>query len=169
MLEQLVPMIGVVLGSFATYAGATLAERARFKRLLTTRWDQNKLDVYAEFATCVKDMLRSAGRYADARDEGFTDLAELRAELEAADNRRSTVFERLVLLGDPAVTEAAKSANQLVLKAKRISVEGPATAEERTLGGDDVVGALNMLHDAARQDLGISRTPGRGIVARPGQ
>ncbi|MBF6132807.1 hypothetical protein IU501_07295 [Nocardia otitidiscaviarum] len=161
MIDQIVPMVGVVLGSLTTYLGTAWAERVRYQRLLATRWDQHKLDVYAEYASAVKDMLRAAGRHADARDRGVEELAVLRAELESSDNRRSTVFERLVLLGDPAVTEAAKTANRLVLEAKRISTEISSTSEQRLRRGDEVVAALNSLHQAARIDLGIPR-PIRG-------
>ncbi|WP_063776060.1 hypothetical protein [Nocardia vulneris] len=169
MLEQLVPMIGVVLGSLATYAGATMAERARFKRLLSTRWDENKLDAYAEFASCVKDMLRAAQRHSQAREEQWAELPLVRSELEAADNRRSTVFERVVLLGDPAVKEAAAAANQVVLESKRMSVEGTSTPGQHDLGGGQVVDALNLLHEAAREDLGIRRPARHGIAIRPTQ
>ncbi|WP_306362516.1 hypothetical protein [Nocardia sp. CC227C] len=165
MIDQIVPMVGVVLGSLTTYLGTAWAERVRYQRLLATRWDQHKLDVYAEYASAVKDMLRAAGRHADARDDGVQELSVLRAELEFSDNRRSTVFERLVLLGDPAVTEAAKEANQFVLEAKRISTEAPSSREQRMRGGDEVVAALNTLHQIARADLGIPGPDRRRVIS----
>ncbi|MEV6069261.1 hypothetical protein AB0L82_22170 [Nocardia sp. NPDC052001] len=167
MIDQLVPMIGVLLGSFATYLGSSVVERAQFKRLLATRWDEGKLETYAEYASAVKDMLRAAGRYMEARDDG-RELAGLRAELEAADDVRSRIFERVVLLGDPDVTEAGKEVNRQVLETRRLALD-PATPAGQNLGGDDVVGALNGLHEAARKDLGITRSPRRRYPMLPGR
>ncbi|MFE2954757.1 hypothetical protein [Nocardia tengchongensis] len=171
MIDQIVPMAGVLLGSAATYIGTALAERAKFQRQLQTRWDQGKLDVYAEYATAVKNMLRAAGRLAEANGKGSGEITVLTAELEAADDRRSTVFERLVLLGDPDVTEAAKSTNQLVLEAKQVA-RATHAGETPLMPGDAVVAALNTLHEAARHDLGIRRPPRRrpepGRLPQPG-
>lgn len=166
MIDQIVPMVGVMLGSMTTFVGTALAERAQFRRLMATRWDESKLEVYAQYASSVKDMLRAANRLADASNRGEENLAAMRAELEAADDRRSLVFERLVLLGDPDVTESARNANQLVLEAK--SVANGVSSEERRLPGDAIVEALNMLHIAARTDLGIRETVRRRVgLTRP--
>ncbi|MGW5924583.1 hypothetical protein ACWFPY_36800 [Nocardia fluminea] len=154
MLDQLIPMLGVLVGSLTTYLGASIAERARFKRALATRWDESKLETYSEYAGTVKDMLRAAKRYAEAQDAGH-ELTGLGAELEAADNLRSRVFERVVLLGDSAVTSAGRDANRLVLEAKRSCLD-PEKPVGLDLGGDQVVDALNALHEAARKDLGIA-------------
>ncbi|WP_148310609.1 hypothetical protein [Nocardia otitidiscaviarum] len=165
MIDQFVPMLGVLLGSLTTYVGTAAAEPARFRRLLTTRWDESKLEAYAEYASSVKAMLRAANRYAEARDKG-TDLGLLRSDLEDADNHRSTVFERLVLLGNPTVSDAANQVKRLVLESKRIAIEHPSPAEPH-VGGGDVVAALNVLHEVARKDLGIIAHPTQRRSTRP--
>lgn len=52
---QIFTLVGVLIGALTSYfAAAAVAERARFRRELATRWDERKLDTYIEYVTCVR-------------------------------------------------------------------------------------------------------------------
>jgi hypothetical protein len=80
------------------------------------------------------------------------------SDLDAAEALRSHLFEKLVLLADPRVTEAAHVVNRGVWDLLRIATHA-STAEESKQAGDKIVAALNDLHAAARRDLGMRDLP----------
>jgi hypothetical protein len=49
-VQQLPALIGVLVGALATYAATSAAERARWRRTQSVRWDDKRLTAYAEDA-----------------------------------------------------------------------------------------------------------------------
>ncbi|ROQ24528.1 hypothetical protein EDD98_7137 [Streptomyces sp. PanSC19] len=106
-------MIGVLVGAVASYVGGALMERSRWRRQLSTRWDERRLECYLRLADVVKRFTSLAGRLAAgkglfdlpqplAREAGLELLAE--AELE-----RGYAFEAVLLMGDAESISAARS------------------------------------------------------------
>ncbi|WP_433663597.1 hypothetical protein ACQPW1_16600 [Nocardia sp. CA-128927] len=127
MAAQLITLAGVIVGALATFLSTSLADRSRFRRVLETRWDERKLDVYAEYVSCVKAETRIARKHSEpdiARGESLT-----MSDLDAAEALRSHLFEKLVLLADPRVTEAAHVVNREVWDLLRIATH-TSTADE---------------------------------------
>ncbi|MFD0313129.1 hypothetical protein [Streptomyces flavalbus] len=154
MATQIVTLVGVLIGALTSYCATAVAERARFRRELATRWDERKLDTYIAYVTCVKEIQRAAMEAGRARDQGG-DATDALREMESSENRRSVLFETFVLLGDERAATAAHTVNQRtweLLRATRDPASG--LAELRTV---PLVEALNVLHQAARSDLAISR------------
>ncbi|MGW2050605.1 hypothetical protein ACWCPF_36335 [Streptomyces sp. NPDC001858] len=106
-------LIGVLVGAAASYVGGALMERARWRRQLSTRWDEHRLECYLRYADAVKRFSSVAGRLAAgkglfrlpqplAEEAGLELLAE--AELE-----RGYAFEALLLMGDAETISAARA------------------------------------------------------------
>jgi hypothetical protein len=53
-LQQLPTLVGVLIGAAATYGATSLTERARWRRAQAVRWDEKKVNAYAEYANAVK-------------------------------------------------------------------------------------------------------------------
>ncbi|MFD8613235.1 hypothetical protein [Streptomyces sp. NPDC059631] len=153
MATQVFTLVGVLIGALTSYFATAVAERAKFRRQMATRWDQRKLDTYIEYVTCIKEIQRAAMEAGRARDGG-TDAADALKEMEESEHRRSVLFETFVLLSDEKAATAAHAVNQRtweLLRAARDPSGG--TAELR---GIPLVEALNVLHTAARSELTIS-------------
>ncbi|MEV7793008.1 hypothetical protein AB0O68_13590 [Streptomyces sp. NPDC087512] len=158
MASQIITLVGVLLGAVTSFFAATLAERAKFRQALATRWDERKLDAYVEYVSCVKQASRAAKLALEARGRG-EDPSEALAEMEAAEDRRSVLFEGLVLLAEDAASQAAATANERLWDLLRCAREptGVSAARREELGSA-LVTALNTLHKAARADLAIGRS-----------
>ncbi|QGN50824.1 hypothetical protein GKC29_17400 [Micromonospora sp. WMMC415] len=113
VVTQLPALIGVVVGTVGTMIATTVAERARWRRSQTVRWDERRLDAYADFTRAVKEIhllalgMLSAHRPGARtpvldRDEGLARLAE-------ADVRHTLTWEAVLLLGDEATVRAASA------------------------------------------------------------
>ncbi|MEV7556411.1 hypothetical protein [Streptomyces sp. NPDC089795] len=153
MATQIITLVGVLVGALTSYLATTMAERTKFRREMTTRWDERKLDTYIDYLTCIKGIQRAAMAAGRARDQGI-DAADALNEMEESENRRSILFETFVLLSDEKAATAAHAVNQRtweLLRTARISSSG--VAELRSI---PLVEALNVLHEAARSDLAIS-------------
>ncbi|WP_329190490.1 hypothetical protein [Streptomyces sp. NBC_01428] len=153
MATQILTLIGVLIGALTSYLVTAAAERAKFRREMTTRWDERKLDTYIACVTCIKEIQRTAMDAGRARDQGLNDSEALQA-MEAGETRRSILFETFVLLSNEKAATAAHAVNQRTWELLRAARE-PASgiAELRPI---PLVEALNVLHEAARSDLMIS-------------
>ncbi|AJE41468.1 hypothetical protein [Streptomyces nodosus] len=153
MATQIITLVGVLIGALTSYLATAIAERAKFRRLIATRWDERKLDTYIEYVSCIKTIQRAAMDAGRARDQR-KDASDALAEMEESENRRSVLFETFVLLSNEKAATAAHTVNQRtweLLGMARIPSSG--MAELRSI---PLVEALNVLHEAARSDLTIS-------------
>ncbi|MFJ6790358.1 hypothetical protein [Streptomyces angustmyceticus] len=151
MISQLVTLLGVLVGALTSYLSTTVAERARHRRMLETRWDERKLNVYVEYAAVVKEAGRAAGRARKEQDQELRQQAL--AEMEDAEKRRSLVFESMALLADPSAFAAAHEVNRVLWQWLRVARD-PDCATVPT--GTALIEALNTLHERARRDLGVT-------------
>ncbi|MEU4088701.1 hypothetical protein [Streptomyces aureus] len=154
MATQIVTLVGVLIGALTSYLATAIAERAKFRRTMTTRWDERKLDTYIEYISCVKEIMRAAREALRARDRG-EDTTSALAQMEAIEAKRSILFESFILLSDEAAANAAHAVNQRAWDLLRLT-RNPANGED-ILQDVPLVAALNVLHSAARADLAIGR------------
>ncbi|MFJ3188558.1 hypothetical protein [Streptomyces halstedii] len=153
MATQIFTLVGVLIGALTSYFATTVAERAKFRREMATRWDERKLDTYIEYLTCVKQIQRAAMAAGRAREQDM-DASEALAAMEENENRRSILFETFVLLSNEKAATAAHTVNQRTWELLRTArTPSSGTAELRPI---PLVEALNVLHEAARSDLTIS-------------
>ncbi|MFF0788684.1 hypothetical protein [Streptomyces spiralis] len=157
MISQIVTLAGVLVGALTSYLSVTMAERARHRRTMATRWDQRKLDTYIEYGTCVKEVVDVAKRSWLA-EEGSALHEEFLAAMEEGERRRSALFEALMLLADPQAVEAAHDVNVAlweILKQARAHEPSPTIGEFHKL--------LNTYHERAREDLGLGERAWRAL------
>ena len=159
MGTQILTIIGVVVGALASYAAGSQAERTKYKRMMASRWDEQKRQVYRGYASAVK----LTHWHAKKAVTSFSDPARheaLRDEMEKAEEQRSLLYEDLLLLGSPETVAAANDVNVklwLILNSIRNQTSDPVPWEPL---GAELISALTRFHDCARADLGI-----RGPVA----
>lgn len=165
MASQIITLVGVLLGAVTSFLATGMAERVKFRQSMATRWDERKLDTYIEYVSCVKEANRAARQAVEARERGEDDSEALSA-MDAAEARRSILFEGLVLLGDEAASRAAMTVNErlwaILVCARDPSDRSPADRRELSAA---LIEALNALHRAARSDLAIGGSAG-GRAAR---
>ncbi|MBV1955953.1 hypothetical protein ACF1A4_14305 [Streptomyces albidoflavus] len=159
VVGQAITILAVVVGALTTHFTNHLLERQRMRHLLLTRWDERKLETYAEYIDAVRTCIYSAVMLYEARtglsrsERSETSLAE---ELTEAEGVRSRAFERVMLLAEDQVIEAAhgiNTATKAIDWRARGTTEGPL--EEWRELNREAFRAINRFHENARADLGV--------------
>lgn len=70
ILQQLPALIGVVVGALASYLAGAAAERARWRRSQSSRWDEKRAQAYADYSHAVKNVYVQCMRAAELRRRG---------------------------------------------------------------------------------------------------
>ncbi|GGV04357.1 hypothetical protein GCM10010495_15110 [Kitasatospora herbaricolor] len=159
-ITQLVTIAAVVFGGLTTWATNQLMERSRRKDQRRVRWDEKKLDAYVEYVGSVRACIYAAVlAYEvthDLRSMPRTEH-ELLMDLTEAEGRRALAFERLMMLAEDRVIDAAHEVNATALaidwRARRLVV---GTLEEWRALHAGIFRAINAFHELARADLGVS-------------
>ena len=102
---QLPALLGVLVGTIGTIVATSLADRSRWRRNQTVRWDERRLDAYVEFARALKEAHTIASRATG----GYLDRDVALAELAEADFRHTLAWENVLLLGDAPTVTAARA------------------------------------------------------------
>ena len=158
-LQQLPALAGVVVGALASYLATSAAERARWRRSQSVRWDERRVDAYADFSHALKRCLMLSQRI--AASSGYASAAQpiepaVGLDLLAkAEEGRASQWERVLLLGDAATIEAAR---EWLVEGWRMEwfARGLLTGEAGWLDACESGKACRQrFYDAARRDLGI--------------
>jgi hypothetical protein len=160
IVGQLVTIAAVLLGGLATHFTNHRMERQRTQYTMLTRWDERKLDAYADYVDQVRTCIYAAVVLYEVR-KGMRDIGrgELELTLALADTERGRgrAFERVMLLAEEGVVEAA---HELNAAAHAVDWRAKGTTDGNL---DDwrelnkaVFKAINRFHEAARDDLGVS-------------
>ncbi|MFG1779765.1 hypothetical protein ACGFIR_27050 [Micromonospora sp. NPDC049051] len=160
IVTQLPALIGVLVGTIGTIVATSLADRTRWKRNQSVRWDDRRLDAYVEFARVIKEIHAVANRmlvderphsrgHRMDREEGLTRLAD-------ADVRHTLAWESLLLLGDASTVSAAREWRDAVWQIERVA-RGLDPGDDHDLA--DLLHRANEARDlfyrAARGGLGV--------------
>lgn len=159
LVQQLPALVGVGVGALATFATTSLAERNRWRRERAARWDDARMQAYAEYGDAVKKVTHVASRIAAGRGfphsvEPLQPDAAAMESLEEADGVRARVWERVLLLGDPQ-TVAARAWHQAAWRLVWFA-RGRVTAEDQwepSIRETEV--ARDRFYSCARKDLGV--------------
>jgi hypothetical protein len=181
VLQQVLTVVGVLLGAAASFTAATLAERTRWKRIHSTRWDDKRLDAYSEYANAVKTAVHISYRLLASR--GFPagglpiDEEVGRQALGEAEHERTVKWEPVLLLGSPAVVEAGRAWHERLWELEWIA-RGQTTDVDRFASINKEFGlAREHFYECVRADLGVvsgalpspGLRPGRQWRALPGE
>ncbi|MBM0207274.1 hypothetical protein ACIA47_01140 [Micromonospora sp. NPDC051227] len=159
LLTQLPALLGVLVGTLGTILATSLADRARWRRSQSVRWDERRLDAYVDYAHALKEShavaLRLTANHRPGsrshpidREEGLTRLVE-------ADARRTIVWENLLLLGDEPTVVAAAAWRDAIWQVERLArgiVEPPSDIAETLSRANE---ARDGYYRAARRSLGV--------------
>lgn len=162
-VNQLPALIGVVIGAGASYLATSAGAKAQWARSERARWQDKRIQVYAEYGNAVKRMYELSKRVCADRglpttappisvDQGLT-------ELSLASLRRAELWEALLLLGDPAVIEAARDWHVTIWRMEAFAfgqLTDPVHWRETVSTADE---NRYKFYRAARRDLGIYSGP----------
>ncbi|MGW0213900.1 hypothetical protein ACWDXH_05880 [Micromonospora chokoriensis] len=159
LLTQLPALLGVLVGTLGTILATSLADRARWRRSQSVRWDERRLDAYVEYAHALKeshmvalrmtaDLRPGSHSHPIDRDDGLVRLAE-------SDARRTIVWENLLLLGDEPTVVAAAGWRDAIWQVERLArgvTEAPSDISPLLIQIND---ARDGYYRAARRSLGV--------------
>ncbi|MEU7679140.1 hypothetical protein AB0C42_30495 [Micromonospora taraxaci] len=159
LLTQLPALLGVLVGTLGTILATSLADRARWQRSQSVRWDERRLDAYVGYAHALKeshmvalrmtaDLRPGSHSHPIDRDEGLVRLAE-------SDARRTIVWENLLLLGDEPTVVAAARWRDAIWQVERLArgvTEPPSDISDLLIQIND---ARDGYYRAARRSLGV--------------
>ncbi|MEV0906893.1 hypothetical protein [Streptomyces hokutonensis] len=127
-MQQLPALIGVVIGALGSYLAIVRGDRARFHRERDARWEELRLEVYAEYARTLKKSVTLTYRVAShlRNDPHPHPLSPAEAEplLAQATVDRDPSGEALILLGSPEVVEKARAWVGAVMEMERFMRAG---------------------------------------------
>ncbi|MDS0132023.1 MULTISPECIES: hypothetical protein [unclassified Amycolatopsis] len=158
-LQQLPALIGVVIGALASFAATSAAERGRWRRAQSVRWDERRLTAYADYAFALKRVIALSVRIAAHRGI-HPDIDSLPPEeglpaLAAAEEERTVKWETVLLLGTGSTVLAARAWHESAFRLQRI-----ATGAEADLPWAEAIEAVSKarrrFYEAAKADIGIA-------------
>lgn len=110
LLTQLPAMVGVLIGVVGTLVTTTVADAARWRREQRVRFDERLLDVSAEYAAAVREIMQTLASVTVHLRPGDRSPPltpeEGRTILEAATRRRMLAWESLCLVADDGTVAA---------------------------------------------------------------
>ncbi|MEV8539726.1 hypothetical protein [Streptomyces sp. NPDC051572] len=122
-LQQLPALIGVVIGALGSYVAIVRGDQARFRRERDARWEERRLEVYAEYARTLKRSVtltyRVASHLGNDPHPHPLNLTEAEPLLAEATVGRDPSGEALILLGSPEVVEKARAWVSAVMEMER--------------------------------------------------
>jgi hypothetical protein len=156
-------LIGVVVG----VAAAGWTDMVRWKRSQVVRWDERRVDAYAEYARANKKMHLSALKVVDPhRIDNLAKPINRKAGLETLAQHealRSEAWEKILLLADQATAHAALRWHNIVASEAKFARSRPDDAKS-----DDWIAlvrssdqARDHFYEAARKSVNV----GGGSVA----
>lgn len=163
MLDQLPALIGVVIGSVASYTAQSLSERRNWKREREERWDDKRFETYGYYANALKAQLRVAQRIGAAL--GFADVADPLEPAEGlpllaeAESQRATQWESVLLVGDARTIVAARRWHETIWTIELLVREGTIDPVKWTKAHQLASAARDDFYESARRDLGIAGAP----------
>ncbi|MEU1419516.1 hypothetical protein [Kitasatospora sp. NPDC005751] len=159
-ITQLVTIAAVLLGSLTTYATNQLVERSKRRETRRVRWDEKKLDAYAEYIGQVRAVIHANVLLYEVRASIRTmprSEHDLSMDLTEANAAQAIAFERVMLLAGDTVVDAAHAVQEATAAIgwqARGVVDG--TLEDWRMLNSAAFAAINQFHQYARADLGVS-------------
>jgi hypothetical protein len=158
--QQLITLIGVVVGGGLTLIVTSRIEQVKWRRSLETRWDEKRFSAYAEYALAVKKYVTLLRRV--AADMGLASAAhplpvsEGLSKIDDAESERAGAFENVLLLGDKATIDAARAWHRAAWELAYI-VRGitPGGSAEWKTAMQDVWAGRSKFYESARISLGV--------------
>ena len=158
-VQQIPALAGVLVGALATYAATSAAERSRWRRQQSVRWDDKRFSTYAEYAHSLKQVISISLRLAAHRgihpDSDVLSPEEGLPALAAAEAERTMKWEAVLLLGSKEAVIAARSWHHAVFRLEQIASGRPCDMTwAQAIDAASV--ARGKFYQVARLDIGVS-------------
>jgi hypothetical protein len=157
--DQLPAIIGVIVGTAGTIAATGFSDLTRWRRQLHTRWDEKRLEAYAEYANAIKELYAYALRLSAAKLVGSRlhpiDREEGLAKLADGDLRRTKAWESVLLLGDAETVNAAREWRDAVYQIELAARDLSDMSIDLEAAVVEVNGRRDDFYRATRASLGV--------------
>jgi hypothetical protein len=160
-IGQLFTLIGVALGAVLSYFARSLADRAGFRHDLGRRWEERKLDAYAQYVNDVKQVGVIARGIAGTRGLHVhitcIPLSEGIPLLDEAEARREQSTELLTLLAGRKTITAYRLLNRAVGRLEWFARGTPPDVEanEWEQAFKEYERAFDLFYVCVRTELGV--------------
>lgn len=159
LATQLPALLGVLVGTLGTILATALSDRRRWKREQEIRWDERRLDAYAAYADALKEIYVLARQLGNTRWQQSSPMLLDRETtlglLTDAENRRTLVWERVLLLGDEHAISAAREWWSAIYETTLFAREHRNDWEEWPTVVRYVDTTRDRFHMAARRSLNV--------------
>ena len=158
-LQQVLTMVGVLLGSGATFLATSLIERSRWRRSQSARWDDRRLTAYADYSDALKTSARlclriAVGKGILAEGQGM-DYEEGLEALAEVGNERAVKWEPVMLLGEPETIRTAQGWGAAIWELEQVIRDGDADDARFVAAYKEATRLRNLFYVNARRDLGV--------------
>lgn len=156
---QLLTLVAVALGAFASYTSTRMIDRSRWQREEALRWDVKRPEAYSDFASALVTFGNIAWRISAAHglaagvhlldpEVGLLDLA-------AAESEANVQWQKILLLGSPDVIAAAHKWREEAWHLEWFARRLRSDSKELTKATRDRREARKRFYSVARVDLGV--------------
>ena len=159
IVEQFPALIGVAIGALASYMAGALTERTRWRRERSSRWDDKRVQAYADYGHAVKNVYVQCMRADGLRRQGRrvkSAYAEALTGLERLTDARTATWEAVLLLGHPKTIAAARTWHRRVWQVELFARGMRTDTEHWESLLENVITDRDRFYAAAREDLGIT-------------
>jgi hypothetical protein len=169
---QLATILAVFVGAAASFAFSQLAERFRWKRESSERWDEKALDVYIDYVNSTGrfEILATrmiAARGLDTHGSAPVDLTVGADDLARAESDLTERWASLLLLAPTDVISAAQRWRHAIWHIEWFARGLLNDETEYAIAAEEVDAARDSFIDAARSDLRLTKGPLPAIVFPP--
>ena len=163
VLGQASALAGVAVGALGSYLVRAGSDRAAWRREKIVRWDTRRMETYAAYGHAVKTAIMLAIRVAAERGLGEIiepiSVPDGLAKLADAQLHRATLWEQVLLLGDPATIAAARRWHEALFLMDRYARGMVQEADDWPRVRIEAEDARSAFYQAARKDLGVAGIP----------
>lgn len=156
----MITVVGVLLGAGATFAGAALTERAKWRRTQRSRWDDRRLVAYSEFANALKRFAEVSMRMAAGRGYPNTgqpiSAGDGEQMLAEAASEKTLKWEMVLLLGSVEAVAAGRLWNKAVWELSLVALGRDMSHEDYVCAFEAAGLRRNDFYECARRDLGVN-------------
>ncbi|NKY52458.1 hypothetical protein [Nocardia vermiculata] len=171
--QQMVAILGVVIGAGATYAATMITERTKWRRSQAARWDDKRLAAYNDYAQVLRRYSDVAFRLSAAR--GYQTISQPldpdvgASRLAGLPFRAGGLREAVMLLGSPTAVTAGRAWFDKLVQLGHIA-QGREASHTEFAGLVVSIGIhRGAFYASARDDLGVTsgELPSSAFTRKP--
>jgi len=155
---QLLTILGVAVGAFASFISTRALDRNRWRREEARRWDIKRFESYADFGSAMMRYITIGNRITAGlglHHEHAIDATTGLPELARAEAQLSEKMEQVIMLGSPEVIRAGQAWRDEAWHLDKFARGLLKDPLEFAKAGHDRRAAQKRFYSAVRTDLGV--------------